>query len=185
MSNKDKGNLIIAFLGALFLIILFVIKIIKLLILPLMIAGSIFLLAYLFYELYCRYYFTSSKFNNLKYGIQGYITNCNELNNHILELKRSFIDISPYDYGIGEINDVSFHNFKRSHWINNIKSHQTYNCSLTVCKNANNQPIKYLCKYFNIELNEKSLSNFESVLNDFAAAEQGKILLLKERDQII
>lgn len=81
--------------------------------------------------------------------------------------------------------DNSKFNFKRREWKNNIKNHQVHNCSATVCKNASNQPIKYLCKYFNIEIKEHSLEEFESVLNDFAAAEQGKELLKKERDQIL
>jgi hypothetical protein len=107
------------------------------------------------------------------------------LNIHINELKNSFIDISSFDYGKGELIDESNFNFKRKEWQNNIKTHQIYNCSLAICKNASNQPIKYLCKYFNIESNEITLSNFESVLNDFAAANQGKELLRDERDTIL
>ena len=81
--------------------------------------------------------------------------------------------------------DNSVYKFKRTAWNNEIKKHQIYNCSATICKNASNQPLKYLCKYFNIDISEKSLENFESVLNDFAAAEQGENLLQKERDLIL
>jgi rubrerythrin len=60
-----------------------------------------------------------------------------------------------------------------------------YNCSLSVCRNAQQQPFKYICKYFNIKTNEETLAIFENVLNDFSAAEQGKELLKNERDQIV
>lgn len=60
-----------------------------------------------------------------------------------------------------------------------------YNCSSTVCKNAQQQPFKYICKYFNMKANEETLENIENILNDFSAAEQGKVLLKNQRDEII
>ena len=44
---------------------------------------------------------------------------------------------------------------------------------------------KYVTKYFNIPIDEESLNKFEEVLNDFSAAEQGKGLLKKQRDEIV
>jgi HNH endonuclease len=83
------------------------------------------------------------------------------------------------------MKDNSLYNLKRKEWSKEIKSSFIHNCSATVCKNASNQPFKYLCKYFDIKINEETLSNFENVLNSFAAAEQGKTLLLNERDSIL
>ncbi len=60
-----------------------------------------------------------------------------------------------------------------------------YDCSLTVIRNAQNQPFKYICKYFNLKQDEKTLQHFEDILNSFAAAEQGKELLEKEREEIM
>lgn len=60
-----------------------------------------------------------------------------------------------------------------------------YNCSRVVCSNARTQPFKYICKYFDIKPTEENLEKFESVLNDFSAAEQGKVLLKNERDEIV
>lgn len=137
------------------------------------------------YQIYAYRYFNSLKFKDIKSSIKNYTENCNELNNHIEELKSSFIDIKSYDYGNGNLQDNSQYNFKRSKWSNQIKNHQVHNCSATVCKNANAQPFKYLCKYFNIKADEDTLSIFENLLNNFAAAEQGKRLLLDERELII
>ncbi|MDR0979088.1 MAG: HNH endonuclease, partial [Lachnospiraceae bacterium] len=47
------------------------------------------------------------------------------------------------------------------------------------------QPFKYVCKYFNIKPSEETLSEFEKVVNDFSAVEQGKNLLKNEREEII
>jgi len=150
------------------------------LIIPL-IYGSVFLI----YQLYCNLYFNSSRFTIIKDSIQGYTKNCNELNHHIQELKYSYVNIKTYDYGESSMHDNSNYNFKRKEWSKDIKSNRVYNCSAVICKNASNQPFKYLCKYFDIKITEETLSNFESVLNDFAAAEQGKKLLQSERDSIL
>jgi hypothetical protein len=60
-----------------------------------------------------------------------------------------------------------------------------HNCSAVVAQNARDQPFKYLCKYFGIEASEESLSGFEEMLNDFSAAEQGKLLLQNQKETII
>ena len=74
---------------------------------------------------------------------------------------------------------------KRRNWREQTKSRRIHNCSASVCKNAHDQPFKYMCKYFDIKINENSLSAFEGVLNNFSAAEQGKVSLKSERDLII
>jgi hypothetical protein len=89
------------------------------------------------------------------------------------------------NYGTVSTIDRSNYNFKRREWGKIERSNQVYNCSLTICRNANTDPFKYLCKYFNIEANERTLDKFSEVLNKFSSAEEGKNLLLKEREEII
>ena len=130
-------------------------------------------------------YFESEQFRLLKNSIASLINDCNDLNRHIENLKDSYVNIKAYDYGHRDISDTSRYNFQRSEWKHFIKSHRVHNCSASVLNNVRNQPIKYLCKYFDIKVNEESLINIESVLNSFSAAEQGKWLLANERDMII
>ncbi|WP_170133615.1 HNH endonuclease [Undibacterium pigrum] len=137
------------------------------------------------YQVYSFSYFSGEKFKKLKKSIEEYTKNCNELNHHIQELKNAYVDVTSQDYGHSTLQDGSNYNFKRTEWNKSIKNNYVHNCSLSVCKNANDQPFKYLCKYFDIKANEEALSNFEAVLNDFAAAEQGKLLVKAERDLII
>lgn len=135
--------------------------------------------------IYVNLYFKSDKFKNIKDSIKEHTKSCNELNNHIEELKSSHSDIKSYDYGEGQLHDNSNYKFQRKEWSKNVKNNRIHNCSASVCKNASDQPFKYLCKYFDIKVSEETLSNLESVLNDFAAAEQGKVLLQNERDSIL
>lgn len=162
-------------------IIDFVINIKSTLFVLVIILGTIFFI----YKVYCEIYFSSDNFKKIKETIKENTNKCNELNHHLEELKASYIDVNLNDYGDATLIDNSNYNFKRKEWNKNIKTTQIYNCSSTVCKNANNQPFKYLCKYFNIKPNEESLEKIENVLNDFLAAEQGKILLKEERDYIL
>jgi hypothetical protein len=149
------------------------------------IAGAFIGLLYLIYYLYVESYFKSKNFKTIKSGIHEYIDNCNSLNHHINELKNSFSEIKNYNYGRGELSDNSNYNFQRSEWDKIISNEYIHNCSASVLKNASNQPFKYLCKYFNIEANEQKLEEFERLLNDFSAAEEGKELLKNERETVI
>jgi hypothetical protein len=140
---------------------------------------------YIAYQIFAFFYFRCEKFKALKQSIKSHTQNCNDLNEHIEELKQFYIDIQSYDYGEGQLQDDSTFNFKRAEWTKTAKHSQTHNCSASVCKNANDQPFKYLCKYFDIPTNEGSLSRFEATLNNFSAAEQGKVLLQDEKEQIL
>jgi len=143
------------------------------------------LLVFIAFKVYPEIYFNSKKFNLIKESISKHINNCNELNHYIEELKGSYVNIESYNYGAGKMIDNSVYNFQRKEWNNIFYSNQIHHCTATVCKNASNQPIKYLCKYFDIVNNEETLSKFEKVLNDFTSVEQGKDLIKREREEIL
>lgn len=147
--------------------------------------GAFILLLIVSYYIYTYIYFKGVKFNSIKESIKIHTDNSNELNHHIRELKYTYVNVKSYEYGASSLQDNSNYNFKRREWVNELRNNNVHNCSSTICKNAHSQPFKYLCKYFNIKPNEETLSNFENVLNDFAAAEQGKNLLVAERDLIV
>lgn len=143
------------------------------------------ILIYLLYLLYVELYFKSSRFQNLKDSVNIHIENCNQLNHYIEELKGSYVNIESYNFGSGHMIDSSNYNYQRKEWKNDSKNARTYECSASVCKNASNQPMKYLCKYFNLNKDEETLSRFEKVLNDFSSVEQGKELIAKERRSVL
>lgn len=131
-------------------------------------------------------YFNSKRFLNLKEALNKNTNDCNELNNHIQELKTNYDEYTSNDYGTADYSDNSSYNYKRPRLsqVHNNTANE-YQCSLSVCKNAQNQPFKYLCKYFSITADENTLNKFEAMLNNFSAAEEGKQILLKEREEII
>jgi hypothetical protein len=130
-------------------------------------------------------YFKGDKFLAVKARIQQHIDECNELNEHIEHLKLSYAYAQSFDYGEGRLSDTSSYNMKRKQWAGKLNNRWTHQCSASIVKNASNQPYKYLCKYFNISADETTLEQFEKVLNDFSAVEQGKYLLANERDAIL
>lgn len=135
--------------------------------------------------IYVFAYFHGNKFNDLKMRISTYITDCNDLNRHIEELKNTHVGINRLDAGTAEYTDSSAWNYKRPELKNQQYAPNVYNCSRTVCDSAKKEPFKYICKYFNIPIEETSLETFETVLNNFEAAEEGKAALQGEKENII
>ncbi|WP_249183052.1 HNH endonuclease [Anaerostipes sp. Marseille-Q3525] len=150
---------------------------------PLLLALAIAFVAWKIYELF---YYKSAKFTEIKERIVTYINECNDLNEHIESLKNTDLISNKADYGNASYHDASKLNYKRKH----LKEEQKYapnvhHCSRTVCSNAQNKPFEYVCKYFGIKADEKTLSNFESILNNFDAAEEGKEHLQAEKEKIL
>ena len=137
------------------------------------------------YDICACIYYSSDSFKLIKNSIKENTDKCNELNDHIEELKNSYVDIKRIDYGTANYYDNNNWNYKRPAFKKYQEAKNIYNCSRTVCSNARMQPFKYICKYFNIKATEENLEKFENVLNDFDAAEQGKSLLKNERDEIV
>lgn len=130
-------------------------------------------------------YYKSKSFLAIKESINCYAKECNSLNKHIEELKK--IHTNNYTHqtlGQATYSNTSKYNYEKK-FLNNIQeSNHIVDCSLSVSRNAQREPFKYLCKYFNITANESTLTYFENILNDFSAAEQGKELLKNKEDEI-
>ena len=107
------------------------------------------------------------------------------MNDHIEELKNTYAEFKQTDYGTATNVDYSNYNYKRKELKKYTDSKYVYNCSITVCRNAQQQPFKYLCKYFNIKPDEETLNQFEEVLNNFSAVEQGKQLLNNKKKIVL
>lgn len=143
------------------------------------------LFLFILWKIYEFIYFRSKKFLSIKDNIDLYVKNCNELNDHIEELKNTHLGTDQLDYGHSDYYDNSNYNYKRSELKKQKYSPNVYNCSRTVCDNARQHPFKYVCKYFNIKTDEQTLSDFENILNNFEAAESGKIALKNEKEKLL
>jgi len=142
------------------------------------------ILGFIGFKIYEIWYYRTDEFKKLKESLKMYVINSNDLNEHIESLKNTFSSVEQINYGTAEIKNQSRHNYKGMKNLNTKKSEFIYDCSSSVLKNAQNQPFKYLCKYFNIKTSEESLQKFENLLNNFSAAEEGKSLLVNELKRI-
>ena len=130
-------------------------------------------------------YFKGKRFKSLKNSIKSYIHDCNDLNEHIEVLRSSYYAIRKVDYGEANYEDTSKYKYKRKHNKGLKYEPNIIDCSRVVCDNARKQPFKYICKYFNVEPDRKTLEQFEDILNNFLAAEEGIILISKKKSEIM
>jgi hypothetical protein len=143
------------------------------------------LVAFLGFKLFEFLYYKGQKFSSIKNRISKYVKDCNEFNEHIESLKNTDIGSAERQYGSSDYHDASSWNFKREALQKLSAGEHVYDCSRTVCANSRKQPLKYVCKYFDIKENEENLDSFEEILNNFEAAQEGKKLIADERDQIV
>jgi hypothetical protein len=135
------------------------------------------------YQVYAYMYFASDEFRAIKRRVKSYAEECNALNGHLRGFKTRESKIRTVDTGSAQLTDSSEYNYQRNNWSKSTNSQLVHECSASVCKSAKSEPFKYLCKYFNIKPDEARLGEFEEMLNDFAAADQGKLLLTKQKQQ--
>lgn len=137
------------------------------------------------WKIYEHFYYQNPEFLRLKKRISAYVQECNDLNRHIEFLKDTHLGTNQLDYGQATYLDKSQWNFKRPELNKQGYAENIYNCSRTVCDNARKQPFKYVCKYFNLPTTESTLEQAEEVLNNFEAAEEGKVNLTAEKQIIM
>lgn len=137
------------------------------------------------WKIYESHYYKSSSFEELKKSIDSYIDDCNELNRHIEELKDTSLISNKTDYGDASYHDSSKWNYRREHLTDEKYAPNVHYCSRSVCNNAQKKPFEYVCKYFGIKATEETLSDFENILNNFEAAEEGKKHLQDEKAKIL
>ncbi|MBO7560701.1 HNH endonuclease [Candidatus Saccharibacteria bacterium] len=145
------------------------------------------LLRSIYYYKKTKQFFESSEspFGKLKKKIQKNTEDINNLNEHVRTLKESHLNgvANIIDRGKSELTSGGY-NYRRSGWSELSDERMTHYCSLQVVKNSKVQPFKYICKYFDITPNEENLEYYEEMFNDYSAAKQGQMLLLRERNEI-
>ena len=153
---------------------------------PFLLGGiAIFFCVCFLWGIYQFCYFNSKKFSKIKERINAYTNDCNELNRHIEHLKDTALISNKTDYGVASYHDSSNWNYKRKYLKDQKYAPNIHQCSRTVCNNAKQKPFEYICKYFGIKATEETLSKFETVLNNFEAAEEGKKNLQAEKEKIM
>ncbi len=145
---------------------------------------AMIIIIFICFQIYESQYYKSKRFANMRNRLIMCIENCNELNRYIESLKNYSDGIQKKEYGTAQVVDSSNWNFKRPEQAKATPSKYIHDCSASVVKNASQNPYKYLCKYFNVEINEATLVRMEQMLNDFMAIDEGKKLLTNELENI-
>ncbi|EJU31959.1 HNH endonuclease domain protein [Slackia sp. CM382] len=137
------------------------------------------------FKIYEIVYYRGEKFQSIKARIAGHIQECNDMNAYIEGLKAVQLGTNQVRYGTSDYRDNSRWNYKRSK-LKSIRSEpNVHSCSRSVCDNSRRDPIKYVCKYFGFKADEATLDTFEGMLNDFEAVEEGKRLLVDQKNEIM
>lgn len=144
-------------------------------------------LTILIYLFLSELYFRTRGFKAIKREIEVYTKECNELNDHIEDMKSVDLGFrSKYKSNL---------NYSRSKKGKGKKNHleDLINCDSRTYifgdkrkfRKVFDDTISSFCKFFTVEINKETLEKLEKTLNDFLAVEEGKKLLERQRNEII
>ena len=153
-------------------------------IIDLMVTIWLTILIYLFLS---ELYFRTRGFKAIKREIEVYTKECNELNDHIEDMKSVDLGFrSKYKSNL---------NYSRSKKGKGKKNHleDLINCDSRTYifgdrrrfRKVFDDTISSFCESFTVEINKETLEKLEKTLNDFLAVEEGKKLLERQRNEII
>lgn len=143
---------------------------------PFLLAGA---LCYGIYRLVRYYrkerYFKSPEFLEHKEKIDNTINEYNEIAAYVKEIPNSnqFIpsDNKSAHSDLATFENTSTHNYSRSKNEKHLSATNVYDASLQIVRKASEEPVKYLCKYFNIKPTEENLNQLEEIGNNISRME--------------
>ena len=144
-------------------------------------------LTILIYLFLSELYFRTRGFKAIKREIEVYTKECNELNDHIEDMKSVDLGFrSKYKSNL---------NYSKSKKGKGKKNHleDLINCDSRTYilgdkrrfRKVFDDTISAFCEFITVEINKETLEKLEKTLNDFLAVEEGKKLLERQRDEII
>ncbi|HEL1668992.1 TPA: HNH endonuclease [Streptococcus suis 2651] len=123
-------------------------------------------------------YFKSDEFLDHKRAISSTIQEYNELADYVdsfEEVSLQSINNERFKYAhLTTYENTSTYNMNRERNVKNLSSN-TYQTSLQVVRKASEEPMKYLCKYFNVKPTEENLNHIQEMgetISRFANAEE-------------
>lgn len=131
------------------------------------------LIGALIYSLYrlIRYirkvrYFKSPNFLAHKLALADTISEYNEISNYVnsfdqISLRASQADRYKYS-NLATYQNTSVHNMNRNRHQKTLSSN-VHHASLAVVRKASEEPLKYLCKYFDFKPNEENLQRIQDI----------------------
>lgn len=112
-------------------------------------------------------YFKSSEFLEQKEKIDSTIKDYNEIAEYVRELPNNNQFVPSETKGeyshLATFENTSKHDYKRNRNKKTLNSSRVCNVSLQVVRKASEEPIKYLCKYFNIKPTQENLDQLQEI----------------------
>lgn len=121
-------------------------------------------------------YFGSEQFQKLKVEITSVVAEHNEVVNYVTEIRsQGSFELGESSTGqhahLATFENTSAWNNRRDRNVAEYAPH-VHNASLQVVRNASQEPIKYLMKYFGIKADQTTLADVQRVANDIARLEE-------------
>lgn len=126
-----------------------------------------------------NHYFNGITFFQLKNQLAEPVCDLNELFSYNEEVKRDLFPRWVKEYQKKEYEPQQS---KLNSLLNSAVNQ--HDCSSSVCGQAQQQPVKYLCKYFGFSLDEDTLFIFQNILSDYNEINSRTNELLFQREQI-
>ncbi len=114
-----------------------------------------------------QHYFLSDEFITHKIQIDEFVREYNEIAKYVVQFKSiSLQSYSSDKYKYAHVatgNNTSSYNIQRNRNKVNHQSKYVHKASLQVVRNAELEPFKYLCKYFDFKPNEENLQHIQNL----------------------
>lgn len=132
-------------------------------------------------------YFNSEEFIQHKAQVDSTVKEYNEISEYIKEIPNNsqfMPSSSEKDYShLASFENTSKHNYSRSKNKKTTNTQNVYSTSLQVVKKASENPIAYLCKYFEIKPNQENLDQLQKIGTNISRMENTiENLQLRQKD---
>ncbi len=122
-------------------------------------------------------YFNSPEFQARKAEIAAVVSEHNELADYVGEIReRGSFTVGASRTGqyahLAQGTNTSNWNYQRDRNVAELTAPNVHNCGLTVVRNAQADPIKYLMKYFEIKPDEQTLADVEAMGSSISNLEE-------------
>lgn len=133
---------------------------------------------------YRAIYFKSDNFKEIKNSVSDLIAEFNDLNIYADSLSLNVLGGQNKQSFVGEISNTSRWKYQHTHLFSRQNHSQIYHCSRSVVSNAQLDGFKYVCKYFNIKIDEEHRSLANDMLNNFISYIESRDLLETKRNNL-
>jgi len=134
--------------------------------------------------IYRTFYFKSQDFQTLRKSVNDTIQTFNNLNYYSYALKQNILGGQTHQQFVGKTTSIGRWRYNHTPLFPEPRHRQTYHCSRTIVSNARLNGFKYVCKYFDIRIDERSRDLANIMLNNFISYTESRTLLQMQRNNL-